>query len=99
MSSGFSRGDAPLPWQTQPIDLSKIAHRLPHSVGIVPDALIAGGLMLRWQDPRRHSPVIELVLALRRARKRVGVMPAEIVPVGHMERQQEKVRPRPCQLG
>jgi 2,4'-dihydroxyacetophenone dioxygenase len=46
MSSGFSTGDAPMPSQTHPIDLSKIAYQLPQPMGMVPDALIAGGLVL-----------------------------------------------------
>jgi len=46
-----------MPWQTQPIDLSKIAYQLPQSMGIFLDALIAGSLTLRLPAgiPNRDS--------------------------------------------
>jgi quercetin dioxygenase-like cupin family protein len=41
-----SGGDAPTAPPRRPIDLSKIAYQLPQPMGMVPDALIAGGLVL-----------------------------------------------------
>jgi 2,4'-dihydroxyacetophenone dioxygenase len=39
-------GDAATPSLGRPIDSSKIAYQLPQPVGMVPDALIAGGIVL-----------------------------------------------------
>jgi hypothetical protein len=41
-----SGGDAPTASLGRPIDSSKIAYQLPQPMGMVADALIAGGLML-----------------------------------------------------
>ena len=46
MNPEISSQDAPKAPLTYPIDLSKVAYQLPQPMGMVPDALIAGGLML-----------------------------------------------------
>ena len=55
MSLELSGEDAPAASLGRPIDSSKIAYQLPQPMGMVPDALIAGGLVLDG-DEREWVP-------------------------------------------
>jgi quercetin dioxygenase-like cupin family protein len=50
MTQELSGGDAPMAPSSRPLDVSKIAYQLPQPMGMVPDALIAGGLMLDGEE-------------------------------------------------
>jgi 2,4'-dihydroxyacetophenone dioxygenase len=55
MNLKLSGGDAPTASLGRPIDSNKIAYQLPQPMGMVPDALIAGGLVLDG-DEREWVP-------------------------------------------